>query len=275
MNSPLATVSDIQTMANAIAKSNFFGMKTPEQAMALMFIAQAEGRHPATAAMEYHVINGKPALKADAMLARFQAAGGKVEWKSYTDKEVSGKFSHSQGGSVEISWTIEMANAAKLTGKDTWKQYPRQMLRARVISEGIRTVYPGVAVGVYTPEEVQDFDNGKMMDITPTEIDQNKPKSPFTNAARRNEFHKNVKDSLLNAPTYQELDTLLELNKPKFDLMENSGAEVDQLALDDLRQAYKVSYKRLALAELEASRQEEDMKMAQAAGLLPKEGINY
>jgi hypothetical protein len=32
------------------------------------------------------------------------------------------------------------------------------MLRARVISEGIRTVYPGVAVGIYTPEEVNDFD---------------------------------------------------------------------------------------------------------------------
>jgi hypothetical protein len=32
------------------------------------------------------------------------------------------------------------------------------MLRARVISEGIRTVFPGVAVGVYTPEEVADFD---------------------------------------------------------------------------------------------------------------------
>jgi hypothetical protein len=31
------------------------------------------------------------------------------------------------------------------------------MLRSRCISEGIRTVYPGVTVGVYTPEEVQDF----------------------------------------------------------------------------------------------------------------------
>jgi hypothetical protein len=31
------------------------------------------------------------------------------------------------------------------------------MLRARVASEGIRSVYPGCVVGVYTPEEVQDF----------------------------------------------------------------------------------------------------------------------
>ena len=31
------------------------------------------------------------------------------------------------------------------------------MLRARCISEGIRSVYPGCVVGVYTPEEVEDF----------------------------------------------------------------------------------------------------------------------
>lgn len=56
-------------------------------------------------------------------------------------------------------WTIAQAKSAGLTGKDVWKQYPRAMLRARVISEGIRTVYPGVSVGVYTVEEVQDFDS--------------------------------------------------------------------------------------------------------------------
>jgi hypothetical protein len=145
-------------MANAVAKSGLFGIKTADQAMALMLIAQAEGMHPAIAARDYHVIQGRPALKADAMLARFQAAGGKVEWTKYTDEAVAAKLSHPQGGSVEIAWTITMAERAGLTKNQTWRQYPRQMLRARVISEGIRTVFPGVAVGVYTPEEVQDFD---------------------------------------------------------------------------------------------------------------------
>jgi hypothetical protein len=32
------------------------------------------------------------------------------------------------------------------------------MLRARVISMGVRMVLPGVVMGIYTPEEVQDFD---------------------------------------------------------------------------------------------------------------------
>jgi hypothetical protein len=153
----IVPMSDIQQMGTAIAKSGLFGMKTPDQAIALMLIAQAEGMHPAIAARDYHVIQGRPALKADAMLARFQAAGGTVQWGVYTDEEVTGTFSHPAGGSITLSWTLAQAKKIGLATKDNWKNYPRAMLRARVISEGIRTVYPGCVVGVYTPEEVQDF----------------------------------------------------------------------------------------------------------------------
>ena len=157
MTTNIIPVNEVNIMAAAVAKSGLFGMKTPEQAMALMLVAQSEGLHPARAAIEYHIIQGRPALKADAMLARFQAAGGKVEWHDYTPEKVSATFSHPQGGNIRIEWTRKMANDAKLTSKETWRQYPRQMLRARCISEGIRTVFPGVSVGIYTPEEVQDF----------------------------------------------------------------------------------------------------------------------
>jgi hypothetical protein len=154
----LVPMQDIERMGTAIAKSGLFGMKTPEQAIALMLIAQAEGMHPAIAARDYHVIQGRPALKADAMLARFQSAGGKVQWEIYTDEEVKATFSHNAGGTITLSWTLDQAKNIGLATKDSWKNYPRAMLRARVISEGIRTVYPGCVVGVYTPEEVGDFE---------------------------------------------------------------------------------------------------------------------
>ena len=41
MMSNLIPVNDIQTMALAVVKSGLFGMKTVEQATALMLIAQA------------------------------------------------------------------------------------------------------------------------------------------------------------------------------------------------------------------------------------------
>ena len=156
MTNALVPVDQIERMAAAVASSGLFGVKTPQQAMALMLVAQAEGLHPAIAARDYHIVQGRPALKADAMLARFQASGGRVQWREMTESRVCAEFSHPQGGTIEIDWTIEMAKRAGLTKNPTWTQYPRAMLRARCVSEGIRTVYPGVVVGTYTPEEIQD-----------------------------------------------------------------------------------------------------------------------
>ena len=96
-------------LAEAFAKSKLFGMTDSNQVLALMAVCEAEGIHPAKAVQEYHVIQGRPALKADAMLARFQNAGGKVEWKDYTDDKVTGVFSHPNGGSLAVTWTIEQA----------------------------------------------------------------------------------------------------------------------------------------------------------------------
>lgn len=155
--SNLVTFNEIEQMATSIVASKLFGINNKDQAISLMLLCQAEGLHPVIAARDYHLIQGRPALKADAMLARFQQAGGSVQWKEYTDEKVTGLFTHPQGGSLELSWTLAQAKSIGIANKDNWKNYPRAMLRARVISEGIRSVFPGCVVGVYTPEEVQDF----------------------------------------------------------------------------------------------------------------------
>lgn len=160
MSNDLAVLSSnqITELAQQIASSKILGVRTVEEATGLVILALASGRSVYTAGSDYHVINGRPTVKADAMLARFHASGGKHEFTEYTDERVTGVFSHPAGGSLAVTWTIEQAKRAGLGGKDVWKQYPRQMLRSRVVSEAIRAVYPAVAVGVYTPEEVADFD---------------------------------------------------------------------------------------------------------------------
>jgi hypothetical protein len=158
MTTSLATipVSDIERMARAVASSKLFGVQNVEGAMALMLIAQAEGRHPASAANDYNIIQGRPAKKADAMLRDFLSAGGKVQWLSLTDTKAEATFAHPAGGTVTIAWDMDRAKRAALGGKDMWAKYPRQMLRSRVVSEGIRTVFPGATSGMYVPEEISD-----------------------------------------------------------------------------------------------------------------------
>ena len=168
------SISELEQMANHIVKSGLFGIRKVEEAVALMLIAAAEGRHPGTVAAEYHIIQGRPALKADAILARFQSAGGRVEWSEYTDECVCGTFSHPAGGSLKVDWDMTRAKAAGLGSKDNWKKYPRQMLRARAISDGVRGVYPAVLQGFYTPEEVQDFTSAPVA-VSATSI-EDKPK---------------------------------------------------------------------------------------------------
>lgn len=154
----LYSVPDMQVMARAMATTGMFGFKKPEEAFALMLIAQAEGKHPATIAQEYDIIQGRPALRSMAALARFQHAGGSIQWHTRSDVEASATFSHKLGGEVLISWTIQRAQNAGLTGKDNWKKFPAQMLSARVVAEGVRACFPACLNGLYIAEEVQDFE---------------------------------------------------------------------------------------------------------------------
>jgi hypothetical protein len=158
--SNIIPVSDMTVMADSIVKSGFYGFKTKEQVMAVMLVAQAENKHPASVVQEYDIIQGKPALKSQAILARFQLSGGSVQWDVVTPKAVKGTFKHPQGGSLTVEWTIEMAKQAGIYREGSgWSKYPEDMLRARVISRAVRSIYPACILGHYATEEVMDFDS--------------------------------------------------------------------------------------------------------------------
>ena len=171
MSNELVPYADMQRMAVSIARSGLFGVRTPDQALALMLVSQAEGRHPALAARDYDIIQGRPSKKAEAMMRDFQTAGGKITWHTLSDTLAEAEFTHPQGGSVTVKWDMVMAKRAGLADKDMWRKYPRQMLRARCVSEGVRTVFPAATSGMYVPEEVRDFGpadtgNGTTIDAT-------------------------------------------------------------------------------------------------------------
>lgn len=160
MTDSIVPYQDLERMADTVVKAGLFpGIKTQQQALTLFLVAQAEGLHPMTAALRYNVIQGRPAMKAEAMLASFMERGGTVAWTEYTDAAVTGVFT-SKGvpSGVTVRWTMEDARRAGVTMNQTWTKYPRQMLKARVASDGVRMADPSVNSGRYTPEEVREFD---------------------------------------------------------------------------------------------------------------------
>jgi hypothetical protein len=188
-------LDEMERMANAIAKSGLFGVTEPLQAMALMLLAQAEGKHPASIAQDYDIIQGRAARKTHSILSRFQEAGGTVRWIELSDKCAKAEFSHPSGGSVEIDW--DMARAARtkvynkkkgayesLADRQMYQSYPRPMLRARCISEGVRAIYPAAIGGMLSVEEAQDepIDMGSAQVVEQprqkVELEPAKPRTP-------------------------------------------------------------------------------------------------
>jgi len=90
------------------------------------------------------------------MLRDFIQAGGKVQWHSLTDELADATFTHPQTGEVRIDWDMKRAQTA-FGKKDMYTKFPRQMLRSRVVSEGVRTLWPLATSGMYVPEEQADI----------------------------------------------------------------------------------------------------------------------
>lgn len=151
------SMSDMERVALAIAKGGLFGSTDPNAVLTLCMLAQAEGQHPAVVFRDYHIISGKPAKKSEAMQRDFLLAGGKIEWHQLDDDCVEATFSHPAGGSVKIAWDNARVAQAQLGGNAMHKKYPRQMKKARVIAEGVRTVWPSATSGLYESGEVQDI----------------------------------------------------------------------------------------------------------------------
>lgn len=150
-------MNEIERMSKVIAASKLFGITSPDQAASLLLISYAEGRHPALAALDYHIIQGKPAKKAEAMLRDFLSSGGKIQWHKLDDTIADATFTHALGGEIRISWDMDRVKQAKIANAEMYAKYPRAMLRSRTVSEGVRTVFPAATSGMYVPEEVRGF----------------------------------------------------------------------------------------------------------------------
>lgn len=226
---PRRSFDEIMRMAETIAKSRLFGVTQVDQVVALMLMAEAEGRHVASAMQDYSVIQGKPSLKAEAMLARFQQAGGKVKWTCLTDERVAAIFSHAQCEPVEIDWDMARAKQAQLANP-MWKKYPRQMLRARVISEGVRTAYPGVLGGLYAPEEQIEFE--PTAPVSPRAAVAHSPAPPAVEVERTEAGASNANEAAPASSSIEaEYDERDEPSKPAVQTLSKSNARPDFKAI--------------------------------------------
>ncbi|MDD5699113.1 MAG: hypothetical protein PHH77_10900 [Victivallaceae bacterium] len=162
---PVASINDLAEIGTAIAKSGMFGINSDSAGMVLAMTCYQEKITPLDFIRTYHIIKGRPTMRADAMLATFSQFGGKYKIVEYSPEKAAAAF-EIDGRTLENSFTWEEAKQESYvyredgkTLKDNWSTPRRrkEMLWARLVSESIRTIAPQVCKGVYTPEETASF----------------------------------------------------------------------------------------------------------------------
>ncbi len=161
----------VREMGESIAKSGLFGCENVEQGKVLALTCYAKGVDPMSLSDTFHIIGGKLSKRADAMLRDLVRAGGRYKVLCRTSNKAEIEIEHG-GQTQRFPFTIDEAMAepfSKTKKGDVQPNYatPRkrmQMLWARVVSDGVRTICPEAACGTYTPEEVSDFTNGQTVD---------------------------------------------------------------------------------------------------------------
>lgn len=170
------SITDIEKISKAISPQ-LFGLKNQSEVYTLMMLGQADGIHPVTALRRYHIINNKPSMKSETMLALFLEAGGKVKWIQRSDDCVKAEFREDENDKDPVTITWDKARAKKAGLGGNHDKYPTQMMTARCISEGVRIKRPQIVIGIYTPEEVHSFTPSD--DFTPPASNDTMP--PATN----------------------------------------------------------------------------------------------
>jgi len=155
----LELLEPVAALANKIAGTPFVPKSVRNDAAAIaaaILYGDELGLGPMQSLSKIVVIDGRPTLTAEAQRALVLAAGHEiwVEESTNTRVTVCGRRA-GQERVVESTWTADDAKRAGLSGKPSYRAYPRQMLTARASADLARTLFADVIGGLAAAEEFE------------------------------------------------------------------------------------------------------------------------
>jgi hypothetical protein len=186
----LNTVEDLARVGDVFVRSGFFAdTRDAAQAIVKVMAGQELGFAPIASMTGVYIVKGKVSLSANLIAAAVKRSGRYTfrvrqhdaqiceieffELDKAGNKESIGVSSftmkEAREGGINMDWD-KHSNGWK--EKATWKNFPRNMLYARAMSNGAKWYCPDVFGGpVYTPDELGatiDGETGEVIDIEPT-----------------------------------------------------------------------------------------------------------
>lgn len=174
----LNTIEDLARVGDVFVRSGFFNdTRDAAQAIVKVMAGQELGFAPIASMTGVYIVKGKVSLSANLIAAAVKRSGRytfRVRKHDATVCEIE-FFELDKAGNKESigvsSFSMAEATQAGLASSATWKNFPRNMLYARAMSNGAKWYCPDVFGGpVYTPDELGatiDGETGEVIDIEP------------------------------------------------------------------------------------------------------------
>jgi hypothetical protein len=163
-----------ETLArSSMVPKNYQGK--PEDILVATIWGKEIGLATMQALQNISVINGKPSVYGDAMMALVQASPVCEDVEEFFENEGSPNpiavcIAKRKGRKpVTVKFSVEDAKRAGLWGKQgPWSAYPKRMMQIRARGFALRDAFPDVLKGMITAEEAQDYpDEAKPVQAKP------------------------------------------------------------------------------------------------------------
>lgn len=157
---PMVAQWDVmRQQADVLIKSGFMpqSIRTPEQAITIMMMGSALQIDAIVALNNINVIQGKPTVSPQLMLALVRRSGQLESFETVDDgKTCTVKIKRRNEPMHIETFSQQDAVDMKLAGKDNWIKQPATMRKWRCIAAACRVVFPDVTWGIasYTTEEI-------------------------------------------------------------------------------------------------------------------------
>ena len=153
----LEQMEGMMYLGDTLVKSGLLpsSVKSKETAVAIMLKARELGIGPMEAFSSINIIQGKPTISPQLMIALAERSGALADYRIDDDGKCC-TCTVIRRGRSPFSASFSMDDAAKmeLQSKGNWKSQPRVMRQWRAVSAAFRLVFADVLAGIYIPDEV-------------------------------------------------------------------------------------------------------------------------
>lgn len=157
-----STFQQAAKTAEILMESRLFPQfQSPQAVLAVVMTGRSMGIDAVASLRGFNIIKGKVSPTSQMLIGLVKRSPTCQYFRLVNTTPEQATWETMRRGEPEptsLTYTIEDANQAGLTGNDNWRKRPKTMLRWRCSTELARAVYPDITAGLYTQDDASEMD---------------------------------------------------------------------------------------------------------------------